>query len=123
MDGRYLLAELWVPGESEFNQSRPGNYPPSLGRQGGRSDSCHGVALQRADYPFRRLRFGVFEADLRTGRLTKNGSRVRLQEQPFRLLAMLLEEAGHLVTRATLHARLWPRTTVEFDHGLNKAIS
>jgi TolB-like protein/DNA-binding winged helix-turn-helix (wHTH) protein/tetratricopeptide (TPR) repeat protein len=96
---------------------------PSLGRQGGSSDSWHGVALQRADYPFRRLRFAVFEADLRTGRLTKNGSRVRLQEQPFRLLAMLLEEPGHLVTRATLHARLWPRTTVEFDHGLNKAIS
>jgi TolB-like protein/DNA-binding winged helix-turn-helix (wHTH) protein/Flp pilus assembly protein TadD len=96
---------------------------PQSGHRGGSSDSWRGVALQRADYPFRRLRFAVFEADLRTGRLTKNGSRVRLQEQPFRLLAMLLEEPGHLVTRATLHARLWPRTTVEFDHGLNKAIS
>jgi DNA-binding winged helix-turn-helix (wHTH) protein len=81
------------------------------------------VAVKQADYPFRRLRFGVFEADLRTGRLTKNGRRVRLQEQPFRLLATLLEEPGQLVTRATLHARLWPRTIVDFDHGLNKAIS
>jgi TolB-like protein/DNA-binding winged helix-turn-helix (wHTH) protein/tetratricopeptide (TPR) repeat protein len=79
--------------------------------------------VKRADYPFRRLRFGVFEADLRTGRLTKNGRRVRLQEQPFRLLAILLEQSGQLVTRETLHARLWPRTTVDFDHGLNKAIS
>jgi len=79
--------------------------------------------LQQADYPFRRLRFGVFEADLRTGRLTKDGRRVRLQEQPFRLLAMLLEGPRQLVTRETLHARLWPRTTVDFDQGLNKAIS
>jgi TolB-like protein/tetratricopeptide (TPR) repeat protein len=79
--------------------------------------------LQQADYPFRRLRFGGFEADLRTGRLTKNGRRVRLQEQPFRLLAMLLEEVGQLVTRETLRAGLWPGTTVDFDSGLNKAIS
>jgi TolB-like protein/tetratricopeptide (TPR) repeat protein len=71
----------------------------------------------------RRLRFGVFEADLRTGRLMKNGKRVRLQDQPFRLLAMLLEEPGQLVTREALRARLWPRTTVDFDQGLNKAIS
>src|SRR5580658_4760861 len=71
----------------------------------------------------RRLRFGVFEADLRTGRLMKNGKRVRLQDQPFRLLAMLLEEPRQLVTRETLRARLWPRTTVDFDQGLNKAIS
>ena len=96
---------------------------PSLSRQGGSGDSWRGVALQQADYPFRRLQFGVFEADLRTGRLTKNGRRVRLQEQPFRLLVILLEGPGEMVTRETLRARLWPRTTVDFDHGLNKAIS
>jgi DNA-binding winged helix-turn-helix (wHTH) protein len=69
------------------------------------------------------LRFGKFEADLRTGQLTKLGRHLRLQEQPFRLLAILLEKPGEMVTREELQARLWPQTTVDFDHGLNKAIS
>ena len=46
--------------------------------------------MKQAAQPFRRFRFGIFEADLRTGELTKLGKRVRLQEQPFQLLAMLL---------------------------------
>ena len=46
-----------------------------------------------------RLRFGVFELDLRAGELRKHGLRVRLQEQPFQVLAMLLEHAGEVVTR------------------------
>ena len=82
-----------------------------------------GEALQQADYRSRRLRFGVFDADLRTGQLSRNGKRLRLQEQPFRLLAILLEHPGELVTREELRGRLWPQTTVDFDHGLNKAIS
>src|SRR6202161_3767706 len=77
----------------------------------------------KAVQPFRRFRFGVFEADLRTGELTRLGKRVRLQEQPFQLLAMLLEKPGVLVTREELHVKLWPKTTVDFDHGVNKAIS
>ena len=64
-----------------------------------------------------------FEADFRTGELTRLGKRVRLQEQPFQLLVMLLEKPGVLVTREELHLKLWPETTVDFDHGLNKAIS
>ena len=64
----------------------------------------------------------MFEADLRTGELTKHGMRLRLQEQPFQLLAILLEKPGELVTRAELRRRLWPQTTVDFDHGVNKAI-
>lgn len=79
--------------------------------------------MQQAESPSRRLRFGVFEADPRTGALTKRGRRLRLQEQPFRLLVMLLERPGELVTREELRSRLWPDTTVDFDHGLNKAIS
>jgi TolB-like protein/DNA-binding winged helix-turn-helix (wHTH) protein/Flp pilus assembly protein TadD len=71
----------------------------------------------------RRFRFGVFEADLDTGELTKLGRRLPLQGQPFQLLAMLLEKPGVLVTREELRARLWPQTVVDFDHGLNKAIS
>jgi len=78
--------------------------------------------MQANDSP-RHLRFGVFEVDLRTGELTKRGSRVRLQGQPFQVLAALLEKPGELVTREELQSRIWPRTIVDFDHGLNKAIS
>jgi TolB-like protein/DNA-binding winged helix-turn-helix (wHTH) protein/Flp pilus assembly protein TadD len=71
-----------------------------------------------------RLRFGVFELDLRSGELRKHGLRVRLQEQPLRLLEMLLERPGEVVTREELQKRLWPADTfVDFDHGLNKAIN
>src|SRR4051794_37271480 len=71
-----------------------------------------------------RLRFGVFEADLRTGELRKRGVRIRLQEQPFQVLALLLERPGELVTRDELRGRLWSADTfVDFDHGLNKAIN
>jgi len=71
-----------------------------------------------------RLRFGVFELDLHAGELRKDGLRVRLQEQPFQVLATLLEQPGEVVTRETLQKKLWPADTfVDFDHGLNKAIS
>src|ERR1700742_2161398 len=79
--------------------------------------------MQQTEIPPRNLKFGIFEADLRTGELTKLGKRVRLQEQPFQLLAMLLEKPGVLVTREELHVKLWPETTVDFDHGVNKAVS
>jgi TolB-like protein/DNA-binding winged helix-turn-helix (wHTH) protein/tetratricopeptide (TPR) repeat protein len=95
---------------------------PALRREKDRG-GWRGEALQQADYPSRRLRFGVFDADLRTGQLSKHGKRLRLQEQPFRLLAILLEQPGELVTREELRGRLWPQTTVDFDHGLNKAVS
>jgi DNA-binding winged helix-turn-helix (wHTH) protein len=71
-----------------------------------------------------RLRFGVFELDLRAGELRKHGMRVRLQEQPFQILAMLLAHPGEVTTREELQKKLWPADTfVDFDHGLNKAIS
>ncbi len=71
-----------------------------------------------------RLRFGVFEMDLRAGELRKHGLRVRIQEQPFQVLAVLVEHAGEVVTREELQKKLWPADTfVDFDHGLNKAIS
>ena len=80
------------------------------------------LPMQAID-PLRRLGFGVFEVDLRDGQLTRRGLRLRLQEQPFQVLAMLLEKPGEVVTREELRSRLWPRTVVDFDHGLNKAIS
>jgi TolB-like protein/DNA-binding winged helix-turn-helix (wHTH) protein/Flp pilus assembly protein TadD len=78
--------------------------------------------MQTNDPP-RFLRFGIFEVDLDAGRLTKHGLRLKLQEQPFQVLAMLLEKPGELVNREELRSRLWPRTIVDFDHGLNKAIN
>ena len=62
--------------------------------------------MQQTETPPRNLKFGVFEADLQTGELTRLGKRVRLQEQPFQLLAMLLEKPGVLVTREELHLKL-----------------
>jgi TolB-like protein/DNA-binding winged helix-turn-helix (wHTH) protein/Flp pilus assembly protein TadD len=71
-----------------------------------------------------RLQFGVFELDLRAGELRKHGTMVRLQEQPFQVLTMLLEHPGEVITREELQKKLWPADTfVDFDHGLNKAIS
>lgn len=70
------------------------------------------------------IRFGVFEAHLRSGELRKQGLKLKLQEQPFRVLAMLLERAGELVTREELQKELWPADTfVDFDHSLNIAIN
>jgi Tol biopolymer transport system component/DNA-binding winged helix-turn-helix (wHTH) protein len=69
------------------------------------------------------IHFGVFEADLRAGELRRNGAKVKLQEQPFQILAMLLERPGEIVTREEVRARLWSADTfVDFDHGLNSAI-
>jgi TolB-like protein/DNA-binding winged helix-turn-helix (wHTH) protein/Tfp pilus assembly protein PilF len=79
--------------------------------------------MQQVNHPAVRLKFGVFEADLSARELTKLGKLLPLQEQPFLLLAILLEKPGALVTREELRARLWPQTVVDFDHGLNKAIS
>src|ERR1700733_4196958 len=71
----------------------------------------------------RQLRTGLFEIDLASGQLHKNGRKLPLQEQPFRVLAMLLERPGEVVTRQELQARLWPADTyVGFDEGLNTAI-
>lgn len=70
------------------------------------------------------LRFGTFEVDVRAGELRKGGARIRLQEQPLRILEMLLAHPGQLVTREELRGRLWPsHTFVDFEHGLNKAIN
>jgi cholera toxin transcriptional activator len=69
-------------------------------------------------------RFGVFEADLKARELRKQGRRIRLQDQPFGLLIMLLEQPGNVVTREELRERLWPADTfVDFDHSLNTAVN
>src|SRR5215471_17992518 len=68
-------------------------------------------------------RFGPFELDVRAGELRKYGTRIRLQEQPLRILVMLLERPGEAVLRDEIQRALWPnRTVVEFDQGINAAI-
>ena len=57
------------------------------------------------------IHFSVFEADLRAGELRRNGSKVKLQEQPFQILAMLLERPGEIETREELRAKLWSADT------------
>jgi TolB-like protein/Tfp pilus assembly protein PilF len=69
------------------------------------------------------LRFGPFELDVRSRELRKGKTCVRLQEQPFEILRMMLERPGHLVTREELCSRLWPNGTfVDFEHSLNAAV-
>lgn len=71
----------------------------------------------------RVIRFGLFEVDLENARLIRKGVRIRLQEQPFRILSMLLERSGQIVTREELRQRLWPAGTyVDFDGSLNAAL-
>lgn len=79
------------------------------------------MALLGADHKI--CRFGLYEADLVSARLTKQGIPIKLQEQPFRILALLLERAGAMVTRDELRTLLWPEGTyVEFDGSLNTAL-
>src|SRR5271165_5182278 len=82
------------------------------------------------DTPPARVRFGVFELDLKAGELhsvadgaVAGDRQVVLQEQPFRVLLMLLERGGEIVTREEIQKKLWPNdTVVEFDHSINAAI-
>src|SRR5262245_65323104 len=68
-------------------------------------------------------RFEQFEVDLRARELRKGGVRVRLQDQPFQILTMLLDRAGDVVTREEIRDRLWPDGTfVDFEHSMNAAI-
>jgi eukaryotic-like serine/threonine-protein kinase len=69
------------------------------------------------------VRFGKFDVDLRAGELREGGRKVVLQDQPFRVLRILVEHDGGIVTREEIQKKLWPNDTiVEFDHGINTAI-
>ena len=73
--------------------------------------------------PIGPVRFGVFEADLRTGELRRKGVKVALAAQPFEVLTALVEAPGDLVTREDLCTRIWPDGVhLDFEHGLNKAV-
>src|SRR5229473_5645507 len=71
-----------------------------------------------------RVTFGLFEADLQSGELWKAGKRIKIQSQPFKVLATLLEHPGEIVSREELQLRLWGKDTiVDFDHSLGTAIN
>jgi eukaryotic-like serine/threonine-protein kinase len=71
----------------------------------------------------RMIRFGAFEADLHSGEVRKSGSRIKLQDQPFKVLQILLERPGDLVTREELQSRIWPEESFgDFDHAVNVAV-
>ena len=70
------------------------------------------------------LRFGVFEVDVRAGEVRKHGARIKLQEQPFHVLTVLLQRPGEVVTREELRSQNWPADTfVDFDNSLNTAMN
>ena len=80
--------------------------------------------MAAVNQPISAFQFGVFELDLKAGELRKQGVKVKLQEQPFQVLATLLERAGEVVTKEELQERIWPANTfVDFDHGLHSAIT
>src|SRR5229473_3043478 len=82
------------------------------------------MAMRAVQGPLRTRGFGVFEIDLRAAELRKHGVRIKLQEQPFQILSLLLEHPGEVVTRDELREELWPaHTFVDFDRSLNKAMT
>src|SRR5579871_1767790 len=84
------------------------------------ADRAHDIRVIPAP---RRIRFGPFEADLHSGELRKRGIKVRIGQQSFDVLRMLLEHAGEVVLRDEIRLKLWPEdTTVAFDHSINAAI-
>jgi Tol biopolymer transport system component/DNA-binding winged helix-turn-helix (wHTH) protein len=81
------------------------------------------VPIEQSSSDHNTLRFSSFEVDLRAGELRKFGTRIKLQDQPFQILALLLENPGAVVTREQLRQRLWAADTfVDFDHSLNSAV-
>lgn len=84
---------------------------------------AEGLFVPRASPPADVIRFGFYEVHLRAGELYRAGRKIKLQVQPFQVLAILLEHPGEVVTRENLQRRLWPADTfVDFDHSLNTAV-
>jgi len=87
------------------------------------SRKLDGVVMEVTSANPKILRFGLYEVDLAAMQLRKSGIKIKLQDQPFQILAMLLDRPGEIVTREELQKRLWPEDTfVVFDVGLNSAV-
>jgi TolB-like protein/DNA-binding winged helix-turn-helix (wHTH) protein/Flp pilus assembly protein TadD len=101
--------------QGAFDRERRASYTPA-------AIGCPAI-MKQSETPSKSIRFGVYEVDLRNSELRKQGRKIRLQEQPCRILAILLEQPGEVVTREELRKRLWSDDTfVDFDHSLNTAI-
>ncbi|MEO8052986.1 MAG: winged helix-turn-helix domain-containing protein [Acidobacteriota bacterium] len=112
--GNQYIAKRCSPGKSPRRPAVSGNV--RLRDPGGTTES-----VKRLSPP---IRFGVFEVDRQSGELRKLGVKVKLQDQPFQVLVMLLEHPGDVITREELQKKLWgPGTFVDFERGLNKAIN
>src|SRR6195256_6055478 len=80
--------------------------------------------MSRESRPPVLLRFGIFEVDLRSREVRKQGARIKLQEQPFHVLKVLLDRPGEIVTRDELRSQIWSADTfVDFDNSLNTSIN
>jgi TolB-like protein/Flp pilus assembly protein TadD len=129
-----LEMNLSSPRKDYLDQQVAGVIPeekaPDCGWTGAMISSPHAnqgidrTPMQNSSSQRQSIHFGSFVLDLHAGELHKQGVKIKLQEQPFQILAMLLEHPGEVVTREQLRARLWPSDTfVDFDHSLNKAIN
>src|SRR5262249_1273578 len=79
--------------------------------------------MKQASRTGQTIRFGPFDVDPRSGELRKSGTRIRLQEHPFRVLLALLDRPGELVSREELRQRIWPGESFgDFDHAVSIAI-
>lgn len=110
----------------DFHDAGPRDWPPLRPLKPRREHSGQHERLgprRISNPPSKRVRFSVFEADLRSGELFRQGHKVKLRQQAFQVLALLLEHPGDLVTRDEMRQRLWPSDIfVDFDLGLNSAI-
>jgi Tol biopolymer transport system component/DNA-binding winged helix-turn-helix (wHTH) protein len=80
--------------------------------------------MEPSEHPNGRTQFGVFEVDARSGEVRKAGMRVKMQDQPFKVLLALLERPGEVVSRETLRERIWPNESFgDFDHAVNVAVA
>jgi DNA-binding response OmpR family regulator len=103
---------------SRLNGGSLATLPAEIGSKGGKVQ-----ATSETKYAESIVRFGTFEVDLESRELRKHGMLVRLEEKPFRILQLLLEQAGRVVTRRALREKLWPDTHVGYDQNLNTAVN
>jgi TolB-like protein/Tfp pilus assembly protein PilF len=103
---------------SRLNSAGLATLPTEMGSKGNKV-----LAIHEIKYPESIMRFGTFEVDFESRELRKHGMLVRLEEKPFRILQLLLEQAGCVVTRRALREKLWPDTHVRYDQNLNTAVN
>src|SRR5712664_1391407 len=109
--------------EKTYNQPSPGTRRAWQARLDFAGVTLRSGCMKDASGPNLTIRFGTFEVNLNSHELRKHGMRIRLEEIPFQILELLLERAGHVVTRRALREKLWPDTVVGYEHGLNTAVN